>query len=160
MVAGDVAGFAGGEDAVDVDLGVFVVIDEELQATGRARRAASISRRSQMSAVFQVVPTTAPGVPLVPKPPGPCFQRLSSKLGLLQSAAGFSNVNRQVDRLALRGRHDLGDRRRRRARRPNCRPLPGRGSPISSKSPGSSSILMNTPPITGRARMPSLLRCR
>ena len=34
-----------------------------------------------MSGVFQTVPTTARGVPRVPKPPGPCFQSLSLKGG-------------------------------------------------------------------------------
>ena len=49
-----------------------------------------------MSSVFHSVRTTAPGVPLVPKPPGPSFQPESSKSGLNQSSAGFSNVYRQV----------------------------------------------------------------
>src|SRR6266481_5019121 len=47
------------------------------------------SRRSQMSAEFQLVPTTAPGVPVVPKPPGPVFQSVSSKPGFSQPSAGL-----------------------------------------------------------------------
>src|SRR6184192_2336666 len=39
-----------------------------------------------MSGVFQTVPTTAPGVPRVPKPPGPSFHALVSKPGFDTSA--------------------------------------------------------------------------
>ena len=39
-----------------------------------------------MSGVFHSVRTTAPGVPLVPKPPGPRFQDESSKSGWNQSS--------------------------------------------------------------------------
>ena len=50
------------------------------------------SRQIQMSAVFHSVPTTARGVPTVPKPPGPVFQAEASKSGLNQLSTGFSIV--------------------------------------------------------------------
>src|SRR5665213_2795321 len=55
-----------------------------------------ISRRIQMSSVFQIVRTGMLGVPLVPRAPGPCFQPLSSKSGFVQSAEGFWTVYFQM----------------------------------------------------------------
>ena len=52
------------------------------------------SERNQMSPVFHSVRTTAPGVPLVPNPPGPFFHAESSNSGLNQPAAGLSMVYR------------------------------------------------------------------
>ena len=53
-------------------------------------------RRSQMSDVLQVVRTTAPGVPDVPKPPLPVAQPLSLKPGVFQLEGGVVVVNRQL----------------------------------------------------------------
>ena len=50
-----------------------------------------------MSGVFHSVPTTAPGVPFVPKPPSPSFHAASSKSGFSQPSAGF--VGRVAPRL-------------------------------------------------------------
>src|SRR5262245_17287534 len=50
------------------------------------------SDRSQMSGVSHVVLGNEPGVPAVPKPPGPSFQAEASKAGLDQSSGGRSNV--------------------------------------------------------------------
>src|SRR5690242_2892697 len=52
-------------------------------------------RRSQMSLVFHVVRTTAPGVPVVPKPPGLAVQAASEKSGAYQFAGGALVVNFQ-----------------------------------------------------------------
>src|SRR5690349_16163666 len=49
-----------------------------------------------MSAVSQVVPTTAPGVPAVPNPPGPSFHPSSLNEGITQSSPGALNVYRQT----------------------------------------------------------------
>ena len=49
-----------------------------------------------MSAVFQVVRTTAPGVPAVPNPPGPLLQAASLKPAFVQPAAGVVVVYFQV----------------------------------------------------------------
>ncbi len=76
------------------------------------------SRRSQMSGVSQVVPTTAPGVPLVPKPPGPCFHCLSSKPGRAQSSWRLRERVVPDGWLVFRGWHDLGDAWGHRRRRP------------------------------------------
>src|SRR3974390_3030024 len=51
------------------------------------------SRRIQISAVFHSVRTTAPGVPLVPKPPGPCFHEEASKSVLNQAPVCVWVVN-------------------------------------------------------------------
>ena len=132
------------------------MIDEELEARG-----VGTGGEDDLAAEPDVgrVPGRAddgPGVPLVPKPPGPCFQWLSSKPGLRPVARRLVERVAPGGRLLLGGRHELGDARRR-----------GRGAnaPTFARSrlahffhvAGSSSILMNTPPITGRARMPSLL---
>src|SRR5205823_12606374 len=55
----------------------------------------SNDRRTQMSAVFHSVRTTAPGVPLVPKPPGPSFQEEVLNSGLYHPSAGAAVVKRQ-----------------------------------------------------------------
>src|SRR5258708_27733623 len=53
--------------------------------------------RIQMSSVFQVVRTMAPGVPSVPKPAGPLFHLLSSYGGSIQSKVfGRSKVYDQA----------------------------------------------------------------
>src|SRR5690349_17119380 len=53
-------------------------------------------RRSQMSAVLQVVRMTAPGVPAVPKPPLPVLQAASLKPVFCQPEAGVLVVYFQL----------------------------------------------------------------
>src|SRR5690348_1170641 len=108
-----------------------------------------------MSGVFQVVAALMPGVPAVPKPAGPSRHPLSSKPRWVHSAGGRVVVNRH------------GNDRSREAGTSSVTfggigagaysPSRNRSRPAHfDHSPGSSSILMNRPPITGRARMPSL----
>src|SRR6476620_9920784 len=56
----------------------------------------STARRSQMSGLSHFVRTTAPGVPSVPKPPGPLFHPSSAKPGSIQPVAGLVVVYRHV----------------------------------------------------------------
>ncbi len=68
-----------------------------------------------MSLLRHSVPTTAPGVPLVPKPPGPSFQDASSKPACSQPSARLVGRVPPGLRLLLAGRHDdFGDHDRRR----------------------------------------------
>ncbi len=111
LVGRDVARLRGGEDAVDVDLDVLVVVDEELEA--RRRRPASgrvISRRSQTSGVSQVVPTTAPGVPFDAEAAG-AFASIRGRRsrGWSSPSAGRRTVYRQSAGWRCDGGDDLGD---------------------------------------------------
>ena len=84
-----------------VNFHVLIVEDEELQVCVVDASGMVNWRRIQMSSVFQVVRTTAPGVPCVPKPAGPCFQAESSKSGPIQLAGGLLRRVAPGDRLLL-----------------------------------------------------------
>ena len=87
LVIRHIAGDLGGQDAIEVNLSVLVMMQAELQSLHFPSGIVN-SRRSQMSDVFHSVRTTAPGVPWVPKPPGPSFQAEASNSGLNQFVAG------------------------------------------------------------------------
>src|SRR6187549_3696960 len=69
--------------------------------TGAMFAGRSNVRRIQMSGVFHVVPTIAPGVLAVPKPPRPVAHALSSNACAIQSLAGADVAYRQSS-VALR----------------------------------------------------------
>ena len=79
-VIGDESGQARGLHAVQIHFHVFVV--KQMQLYFVRSSAPSVNfRRSQMSALLQVVFKKIPGVPVVPNPPTPSFQAASSNLG-------------------------------------------------------------------------------
>ena len=90
-VIGRVAGQAHGRDAVDVDLRVVVVVEQQLQAGIIAGRQVEVAPNPDVVGLPSRAPAAA-GVPAVPKPPGPCFHPLASKSGFCQPSAGFSMV--------------------------------------------------------------------
>ena len=82
--------------AVQVDLGVFIMMDQQLKIRARVAESSENSRRSQMSGVFHSVETMEPGVDLVPNPLFPLLHAVSSKPGSRQSDGGALVVNDQA----------------------------------------------------------------
>ena len=92
VIIGQIAGGLRGQHAVEVNLHVVVVVDDEQPRWPVFPGGMSNVRRSQMFDVFHSVRTMAPGVSWVPNPPGPSFQAASGKSGWNQPSAGFSSV--------------------------------------------------------------------
>ena len=95
-VAGGIAAQLLDLPAVQVDVGVFIMMDQQLKIRCVAGSSEN-SRRSQMSGVFHSVETMEPGVARVPNPLFPLLHVVSSKPGLRQSDGGDLVVNDQAD---------------------------------------------------------------
>ncbi len=71
----------GGHHPVDKNFSILVVVNHQRQTALRCHPDGELAQ-NQISGVFQFVPTTAAGVPFVPKPPRPCFHLESLEVAL------------------------------------------------------------------------------
>ena len=145
-----------GQDAVDVDFDVFVVIDDEaadsagsrsgmreLRGAARCRRCSSGAERPRRACLRC---RSRRGLP---------SNRLASNSASSSLRRAFRSCNAS-DRLVLRSRHDDRQLSAAPAAAPSWPTLACRRPAHFFHIAGSVSILMKTPPTTGRACMPSL----